>query len=368
MARSSKMRRIGAAVALTLVAGLVLMAANVGRIVDYAMAPGVAFDAETPPAAPDYRDAASWSALPERDDLADRAPAGEAAMDPSRAAADVFFIHSTSYVGSRWNGPTDDASLNQATDRVGTGIQASAFSGCCAVYAPRYRQANGTAFHRPSADGERAIDLAYQDVLRAFEAFDARRGAERPFILAAHSQGSVLGERLLYEAIAATPRRARLVAAYLIGGGATVAGLAERALDVAPCRTPRDVGCVVAWNARSKGYQPGEYELVRPDTRERLCVNPLSWAADGEPAPASANLGAVFLETDDHAPRAGFADATCARGVLVVSHMGDAPRDLPSRILDHVMGEGNYHPIEYQAYFMNLRRNAEERVAAFLSR
>src|SRR5262249_27804609 len=99
-----------------------------------------------------------------------------------------------------WNAPTDEPALNEATDRVATGIQASAFNGCCSVYAPRYRQANGTAFTHPSPDGGRAIALAYTDVHRAFEEFNSRRGAGRPFILAGHSQGTVLAERLLHEA------------------------------------------------------------------------------------------------------------------------------------------------------------------------
>ena len=64
--------------------------------------------------------------------------------DQRHAPVDVFYVHPTSYVGARWNGPVDDPALNEATDRVATRIQASAFNGCCAVWAPRYRQANGT--------------------------------------------------------------------------------------------------------------------------------------------------------------------------------------------------------------------------------
>jgi hypothetical protein len=349
------------AAALGLVAAL-----NVGSLVRLAMTPRVSFDAEPAPPPPDYAAPGSWSALPERDDAADALPRGAPPADQLHAGVDVFYVHPTSYLGRRWNAPVDDPALNEATDRVATRIQASAFNGCCAVYAPRYRQANGTSFFRPSADGERAIDLAYGDVERAFDAFEARRGAGRPFILAAHSQGSVLAERLLYDVVSRGPLRDRLVAAYLLGGAVSVDGLRERAPDVPACRAPDDLHCVVAWNARGVGFAPNEFELVRSDRRERLCTNPLSWRADGGPASAELNLGAVFLESDDAAPRPGFADARCVDGTLVLHRIGAAPRDLPSRILDRVLGAGNYHPIEYQVYFMNLRENAAVRAAAFL--
>jgi hypothetical protein len=60
-----------------------------------------------------------------------------------------------------------------------------------------------------------------------------------------------------------------------------------------------------------------------------------------------------------------FADARCDRGTRVVSRSGEPLRDLPSRILDHVMGDGTDHPIEYQIFFMNLRANPQARVTAF---
>lgn len=367
MSRRHKLARAAGWVGLALALVVALAAWNVGHLVRYSMTPRVAFSDETPPRAPDYADPASWSALPELDDLADRTPTGAPAVDPRLAAADVFYVHPTSHVGSRWNAPIDDAALNEATDRVATGIQAAAFNGCCAVYAPRYRQANGTAFTHPSEDGDRAIALAYEDVRRAFDSFQTRRGAGRPFLLAGHSQGTVLAERLLYEVVADTSLRDQLVAAYLIGGRVTAAGLAEHAPDIPACRAPDDVHCVVAWNARGPEFAPTEFEMQRADGRELLCTNPLSWLADGKPAPADRNAGAVFLESDDHAPRVGFADARCVGGTLQISRIGSAPRDLPSRILDHVIGDGNYHPIEYQTFFMNLRQNAAARVTAFVA-
>jgi hypothetical protein len=134
----------------------------------------------------------SWSALPEREDAADAAVPAFPAADQRRAGADVFYVHPTSYVGPLWNAPVDDARLNTDTDRVATRIQASAFNRCCAVYAPRYRQGNGTAFTHPSVDGRRALDVAYADVRAAFRHFLASREAARPFLLASHSQGSAL--------------------------------------------------------------------------------------------------------------------------------------------------------------------------------
>lgn len=341
-----------------LVLGTVALIAGMRPLIAWTMTPSGPFDAAKAPRAPDYADDAAWSALPGRVDLADRAPPGFPAVDDPKA--DVFYVHPTTSVANGWNGPVDDADLNAATDRVATGIQAAAFNGCCAVYAPRYRQANGTAFYKTSADGDRAIDLAYQDVHRAFVAFHARRGANRPFFVAAHSQGSVLAERLLTEAIAGTPLRDLFVAAYLPGGRVTAARLPA---GLAPCATATDVRCVAAWNARGAGYRAGPFEMHQPHPGPLLCTNPLTWTA--EPGVAAQNLGAVFLESDDPSPRPGFADARCEGGTLVVSLFGVAPRDLPSKVLDRALGVGNHHPIEVQLFFLNLRQNAVDRLAAF---
>lgn len=339
---------------------------NVGALVRASMRPELAFEAQTPPPAPNYDDPASWSALPDRADAGDATPTGSPGVDQTTAPADVFYVHPTSYLGDNWNGPIDDATLNETTDRVATGIQATAFNGCCAVYAPRYRQASTTPFLEPSPDGEKALDLAYDDIRRAFLWFEDHRGPDRPFVLAAHSQGAVMAQRLLFEEIAGSPRRERLVAAYLVGDGLTEAGLAERAPDVPPCAAPDDTGCAVAWNARGPRFVPGEFEMPRQGRGALLCTNPLSWLRDGAYVGAENNLGAVFLETGDHDPRPGFADAQCIDGALIVTQLGEAPRDLMSSVLDWVIGPENYHPMEYQIFFMNLRENARLRVRAML--
>lgn len=346
---------------------LVWLGTGCERAVRLLMEPSGPFDAAALPAAPDYREPAAWSALPERADAADAEAPGLPAADQTRASADVFYVHPTSYVGSDWNGSVGDARLDADTDRVATRIQASAFDACCAVYAPRYRQANGTAFTDPSEDGGRALEVAYGDVRAAFASFLERRGAERPFVLAAHSQGSALAYRLLAEEIAPAPLRERLVVAYLIGAPLTEEGVARDLAGLPPCTAPDATGCVVGWNARGPGYRPGAFEL-RGEPGTPLCVNPLSWRRDGAPMPAAANQGAVFLDADPVLVAPGFASAQCRGPWLEVELAGAPPRDLMSRLLDRALGPGNYHPIEYQLFFADLRANAAERLAAWHAR
>src|SRR5262245_7553625 len=331
------------------------------------MEPSAPFDAAALPAPPDYADPAHWSALPERDDAADAAAPGLPAADQRQARADVFYVHPTSYVGSDWNGPVDDPRLNADTDRVATRIQASAFNACCAVYAPRYRQANGTAFTHPTEDGRRALEVAYADVRDAFRHFLGTRDPARPFLLAGHSQGSVLAYRLLREEIAPTALREQLVAAWLIGGPLTEDGVASELSTVPTCSAPEQTGCVIGWNARGPAYAPGTFEFASAPGA-RLCVNPLSWRHDEVAVDAAENHGAVFLDAEPALVAPAFASARCSGGWLVVSLAGRPPRDLPSRVLDHVLGPENFHAIEYQLFFADIRRNAAERLRAWQAR
>jgi pimeloyl-ACP methyl ester carboxylesterase len=354
----------GLATAATL---LTLTALNLRGVIIRTTAPEGSFDPTMSPDPPDYADPSNWSALPERADAGDAVSIGVASVDQQAAPVDVFYVHPTSYLGSGWNGPTTDAKLNQDTDWLSTNIQATAFNGCCAVYAPRYRQASGQSFYAPSADGDRALDLAYDDLRRAFAEFNRRRGPGRPFVLAGHSQGAMLAERLLIEEVSGGPLAKRLVVAVLPGGRMTVAGLAEAAPDLPVCAAPSQTGCVVAWNARGPGFVENDLSVHRFDTRPLVCVNPITWRADLERADAEQNPGAVFLEHPDPRPVPGLASAQCrADGVLLVDELGEVPRDTMSRILDRVLGPENYHAFELQLYFMSLRENTNRRVEGWL--
>lgn len=353
----SILRLLGLGLLVVLLGGAAATA-TMDRWLFAAMHPG-AFDPATTPPPPDYGTLEAWAAHPHLVDGSDVVASGLTRADAPRAA--VFYIHPTTWMGPAWNGPTDDPAVATATERGGTLIQASAFNGCCAVWGPRYRQAFGGAFVTPSEDGDRAIDVAYADVARAFDAFLAGID-DAPFGIASHSQGSVLAARLLRERVA-PERTGRLFGAWVVGGP-----VAEEDSGVPACASPTQVGCVAAWNTRGPGYRPTrlEFHAAAPDTMtRRLCVNPVSWRTDGEPVGADRSLGALFLDAPNPGPLPGFAGGHCVDGAMHVGDLGDLRRDVPSRVLLWLMGPENHHPVEYQLHYMDIRTNARERLAAW---
>jgi len=335
--------------------------------------PEHSFAAAPPPLAPDYSLAASWGALPDRADAADVVPNAEVQDRQATAEVDVFFVHPTTFFGTAgWNQSLDDTSTNQLTDTFVLRGQASVFNGCCRIYAPRYRQATIYSFMDGSGSGKAALQLAYEDVERAFDYFIEHYNQGRPFILASHSQGSVHVRTLLERRITGPALRERLVAAYPIGFGINREEMAKAVPDVPVCESAEQIGCVVTWNAVGPKAQPWG------DPRKNICVNPLTWRADGAAAEASLNLGGVAYPGTFEGTLAdvkgvpedfiaakpvletAVADAQCVDGMLLVKEIHS--KNYAAR----PMGRDNYHIYDYNLFHMNLRRNVEQRVAAYL--
>ena len=99
------------------------------------------------PAAPDYRQDEWWAALPSRNDPADVSPRGMDLDRQSEAKADVFYVHPTTFISADgWNQPKGHEAAETMLNEWVLTTQASAFNGCCRVYAPHYRQATIAAF------------------------------------------------------------------------------------------------------------------------------------------------------------------------------------------------------------------------------
>lgn len=318
------------------------------------------FEAYTPPPVPDYSNEKNWAALPDRKDSADALPSSQLKDEQANAQVDVFYVHPTVYFkGKSWNARLDDAKTNHLVDKYPVRHQASVFNGSCKVYAPRYRQATYASFIDNSGNGRKALDTAYEDVKHAFEYYLAHYNHGRPFIIAGHSQGSYHAQKLLTDFIDNNPvLRKQLVAAYLIGG--TVAR--NMFANIPPSDSAGQTGCYIAWHTRKwnsliaprsdkNRYWPGYDNVENYD-----CVNPLTWRRDTAYAPASLNLGSV-PKTFDRIDK-GIVDAKISAQKIIWSHAPKAG--------DYIKGD-NYHVLDYNLFWMNLRENIALRVKTYLS-
>jgi hypothetical protein len=326
------------------------------------------------PPAPNYANADAWAALPGRPGSAEAVPADSDAADPQAGAqADVLFVHPTTYmtVPAR-NARYDEPGKTRARlDFNVLSFDAAAFDACCRIFVPRYRQASIASFLGHGRRSLAAFDLAYSDVARAFDYYLSHYNGGRPFIIASHSQGSLHAMRLLQDRVIGTPLQKRLVAAYLIGW-AIPEDVEQAGLPV--CRSALQTGCVIGWNSvtpwqtldfmrnRAVLWLDGRYQLLAG--KEIVCVNPLTWTKDGD-APAAANLGSLpqsRLGDPMEPPIPQLTGAVCEDGVLHVFLTREIRRNVGYRPV-----LGSFHKFDYNLFYVNIRRNAVERVAAFLA-
>lgn len=308
------------------------------------------FNSTRIPAPPDYAQEKYWAALPWKKDSADTTPYGSGLKnEQENAKADVFFIYPTAYMtGRTWNANVNNNRLNQRISKSVIRHQASAFNAAGKIYAPYYRQAVLKTFFKPDkGNGKKALDLAYEDVKTAFEYYLKYYHHGRPIIIASHSQGTYHGERLIREFFDNDSLlRKKLVAAYLIGGR-----LKKNAFTNLPaCSSAEQTGCVIAWNAFARGTnKPGKRFLGLES------VNPLSWKTDTTYVPAILNSGSVpygFNRVDKQ-----MADAQIsANGILWVKK--SKKRGYP--------GTKNYHLIDYNLFWLNIRENSARRVEKYM--
>lgn len=354
--------------------------------------PTGAYDAGALAGAPDYAQPSSWAALPSVDENADLTPEGVQDAQ-AQALADVFFVHPTVWFDrERWNDTLDDPRSRVMVDEVILSSQASAFNGCCRVFAPRYRQTTLGAFYAEDIEQARAsFEVAYSDIERAFDHFLANHNASRPFILAGHSQGSMHLMRLLERVAADDALRARFVAAYIPGFSHPVSRYETSYPQLAPCVEPEQTGCIAAWDTYREGaattgndplvFWKGDTIVPIDDSAPRQCTNPVTWSGGDAPSKREAHLGAVLprnvgepveftklvFSSDPIAvdvqgledPRAGMVSVRCEDGFLRAPDLG--PLEYPVQETE----AGNYHLLDYELFWMDVRANAIARVKAW---
>jgi len=359
---------VAAAAAIFFTGGLRAVIAWIGK-------PRHGWDLALKAPAPDFAKEDAWAALPTKPNGTDLLPDGVGAP-ATNSQVDVFFVHPTGYLrGADWNSPLDPDSQTEENTKWMMANQASVFNGCCAIYAPRYREASIFRYFAATPEiFELAGEFAYADVDRAFTHFLQHYSKGRPFILASHSQGTEHAMHLIERRIDGAPIAQRMVAAYLIGGAITDKDVAALR-TIRACASATDLHCIIHWATYGEGGKP-----VRESVDKLLCTNPLTWQRDGALAPASLHKGAVprtgeyalqFWGKDIaagvkfgplKAPMKQWTPAECRGGFLYIADQKDNPF---GRV--DIMGGKNYHGLDYPMFAIDIRENAKMRVAIYLS-
>jgi hypothetical protein len=319
---------------------------------------------------PDYSSDASWWAKPGKaDDPSIWVPDGSTASTAPKSGA-TFYVHPTTYLErDRWNAAIDPGGLPANRIMIFVESQATAFNSVSEVWAPKYRQAAYGAFLLNSEDAHKALDLAYRDVLAAFDNFLNRIPPHEPIILAAHSQGSMHLLRLLADRKGAL--NGRLVAAYIVGWPVGVTSDLP-ATDLSACATASQAGCVLSWQSFKA---PANTDLITDawvgttgltgaerTRQDMLCVNPLTGTRDGV-SPPTPRAGPMVPYNPPSTARIEHdpIGARCDKGFLTIE--GDIPNLGP-----YVLPGNNYHVYDYALFWGSIRADAERRVGAWPKR
>lgn len=298
---------------------------------------------------PNYNNLDYWAAHPWKKDLSDSVPAPLRNEDRD-SVVDVFFIYPTTYTGEKKgvNADGNDAELNAKTDYTTILYQASVFNQHARVFSPRYRQMHFSQFFISPEESKPAFDTAYSDVKTAFEFYLAHYNKSRPMIIAGHSQGALMAQRLLKEYVDGKPMQRRLVAAYIVGWPVPQ----DYFSNIPVCASPRQTDCFCSWRTYRTDYIP---EHIQKELPRAVVTNPLRWDTTSVYAGKEMNTGAVLRNFNELV--AGVADAQVHDGVLWTTK--------PSFKGSFLLRTKNYHIADINFFYGNIRKNVEQRINAY---
>ena len=277
---------------------------------------------------------------------------------------DVFYLYPTAWQ----KGPNDSnyCSVDNVSMIKGANgafnRQATTFLPVGNIYAPYYRQADAAyilAMPTIEQQVEAVRIIPAVDGVAAFNYYLDHFNNGRPFILAGHSQGSIVLLHILAQLKDQPEVLGRMVAAYVIGFSVTKDYLAQNA-PLKFATGPDDTGVIISYNTEGEGVTSSP--LVHPGA---LAINPISWTLSDAEAPKEENAGSIrpiTIAVSDLTPVKDLASAQVnpERGVVVCKSV-----DINKFSVQGM--PGIYHSFDYPFYFYNIRQNAQNRVEKYLA-
>lgn len=321
---------------------------------------------KSPDGKPDYSNLDYWAAHPWKQDPSDSVPA-PLRNEIRDSIADVFFLHPTTFTAKKdaniSNAPIDDGHLNAKTDYSTILFQASAFNQQSRVFAPRYQQAHiANFFSKYKEKAAHAFDIAYEDLKNAFEYYLKNWNGGRPIIIASHSQGSMLAERLLKDYFQDKPLGEQLVVAYIIGWPVPT----NYFTSIKMCEDSLQTGCLCSWRTFRNGYIPSYMRNEKKSDGKNISfgmsdsyvTNPINWKTTNEYASKKLNRGSVLTKFNKIYKQA--TDAKIGNSLLYVKK--------PKFPWSFLYFTKNYHIADINLFYLNIRENIRQRIAAYLNK
>ncbi|MEL6988313.1 MAG: DUF3089 domain-containing protein, partial [Bacteroidota bacterium] len=276
--------------------------------------PTEAFDYNSLPAAPNYASLDVWAAHPNIDSKVSLVPK-DLEFNIKEKKVDVFFVHPTTYFGKHnWNAAIDSPGAIEFLNEMVVPGEASMFNPYADVYIPKYRQATFYSFWEAGRNAKKALQVAYEDIVNAFKYYLEHHNHGRPFIIASHSQGTILAMRLVEEYIDPFPLHKKLVCAYLIGFRFPQDKFNSHLKNLKPSIGANDIHSIISWDTFEEGgnaflfldraeywyHQNDEWKWHKRAKKTPHCVNPVSWNIDIGSIDASRHKGGVYVELENN--------------------------------------------------------------------
>jgi len=295
---------------------------------------------------PNYSDKDSWAVLPEN--IPDEISIFN--IDKNKKEADVFFIYPT-LIDSRnqreWNSDIWDEDIRNDVINRPVKYQASAWLDAGNLYVPYYRQAHIRVFNdKFRVDGDKALNLAYNDIKEAFSYYLENFNNDKPFIIASHSQGTVHAKRLISEFIDGKELQKKLIAAYLVG----IKVFEDEFKNIKPMNSPDETGGFVTWNTFKFNKYP------RKDNYENwfkggVTTNPITWD-DSKETKKDLHKGLLYRDLKIFSQNI---DIKLIDGIV----WSTVP-NVPGKILLQTVR--SYHFADINLFWVDIRENAKLRV------
>lgn len=321
---------------------------------------------KSPDGKPDYQNLDYWAAHPWKHDPSDSIPA-PLRNEIRDSVADVFFLHPTTFTSKKTanihNASIDDDYLNAKTDYSTILFQASVFNQQCRVFAPRYRQGHiANFFSKDKEAAAKAFDMAYEDLKNAFEYYLKNWNNGRPIVIASHSQGSLLAERILKDYFQDKPLKDQLVVAYIIGWPVP----SNYFTSLKMCEDSIQTGCICSWRTFRNGYVPPYMRTEKKSDAKDISfgmsnsyvTNPLNWKTTNEYASKKLNKGSVLTKFNKVYKQT--TDAKIGNSLLYVKK--------PKFPWSFLYFTKNYHIADINLFYLNIRENIRQRIAAYLKK